>query len=158
MNNMNFIKLIRNQQDELNEDGVLIEYDLFFEHIHNGYCSFAIDDKNELKELNNIISKIKASDVNAEIYVCTYAVDFIDDGIDIYGDTLWINTVIELEKLYTFFNNHKNVEPSDIRLLSKDETIDGTVSMVFSVKDTVEDYKSFINKRQLTKIKSLYWD
>lgn len=55
-------------------------------------------------------------------------------------------------KLYTFFNNHKNVEPSDIRLLSKDETIDGTVSMVFSVKDTVEDYKSFINKRQLTKI------
>lgn len=52
---MNFIKLIRKHQDELNEDEVLIEYDLFFEHIHKGYCSFAIDDKNELKKLNTVL-------------------------------------------------------------------------------------------------------
>ena len=149
---MNLNELIKKYQKKISDDSILIEYELFF---NNNYCSFAID---EYKKLNNIISKIKESDKNAKIYVCTYGVEFMDNGIHIYGDTLWIDTSINVDKIYDFFKTSKEIEPSDIVLLSDDETIDGVVTLVFMSDGMVEDYKSFIENVQLNKIKSLYWD
>ena len=51
-----------------------------------------------------------------------------------------------------------NIEPSDIALLDENETIDGAVALVVLEDGKVESYKSFIKKRELDKIKSLYWD
>lgn len=155
---MNLIEVVKKYQGKILDDSILVEYDLFFDNILGKYCKFAIDEYQELEELNNVLSKIKESDKNAVIYVCTYGIDFTDNEIHIYGDTLWINTTIGLEKLYGFFENYRRVEPSDIVLLSEDETIDGTITLVFTTKGEVENYKSFIEKRQLSEIKSLYWD
>lgn len=155
---MNFIEVVRKYQDKILDDGVLIEYNLFFNNLYEEYCRFSIDEHEELEKINDVILKIKESDKNAEIYVCTYGIDFMDDEIYIYGDTLWIDTIIDLEKIYTYFENSREVEPSDIVLLSEDEMIDGIVALVFTSNGNVEDYKSFIEKKELNKIKSLYWD
>ena len=60
--------------------------------------------------------------------------------------------------MYSFFNDNKNIEPGDIVTLANDEAVDGDIAIVVRSKDNVEDYKLFIEKKQLTKIKSLYWD
>ncbi|MDE7424921.1 MAG: hypothetical protein K2N51_14740 [Lachnospiraceae bacterium] len=154
---MNFIEEITEYQDKILDNGVLIEYNLFFDNVYEKYCRFAIDEYEEIEKLNDVIKKIRESDKNAEIYVCTYGIDFMDNGMHIYADTLWINTTIDLEKIYTYFENYREVEPSDIVLLSEDEMIDGIMALVFLANGNVEDYKAFIQKKELNKIKSLYW-
>ncbi|MDE6434661.1 MAG: hypothetical protein K2L07_10600 [Lachnospiraceae bacterium] len=153
---MDLNELVSKYQKKISNDSLLIEYKLFFDNIAKGYCRFAIDECDELEQLNDIILKIKEKDKNAQIYVCTYGVDYMDNGIHIYGDTLWIDTIIDIEKMYGFFKNSREIEPSDIALF--DEAIDGIVYLVISADGKVEDYKSFIENRQLDKIKSLYWD
>lgn len=56
------------------------------------------------------------------------------------------------------FKKDPNIEPSDIALWDEDGTIDGTAALVVLEEGKVESYKSFIEKRELGKIKSLYWD
>lgn len=155
---MDLIEVINNHQSEILDNSILIEYDLFFNNLIEKRCRFAIDDNEELEELNNVILKIKRKDRDAEIFVNTYGIDFTDEEIHVYADTLWINTIIELEEIFDFFRNLKEIEPSDIVLLEENETIDGTIALVVAADDKVEDYKLFIEKRQLSKIKSLYWD
>ena len=64
----------------------------------------------------------------------------------------------EVEEIYDFFKDFPKGEPTDIVPLVEDETIDGTVALVISADGKVENYRSLIEKRQLGKIKSLYWD
>ena len=78
--------------------------------------------------------------------------------IFIYADTLWIDTVVKLNEIFNIFRVFSKIEPSSIVSLDIDETIDGTVSLVFSLDGKIEDYESFIRNRRLSKIKSLYWD
>ncbi len=155
---MDLIKLINKYKDEISNDSILIEYNLFFSEDVKKYCKFVIDEYEELEKLNNVLLKLKELDKDIEIYVCTYGVDFIESEIHIYGDTLWINTKTELEKIYECFRNCRIVEPSDIVMLCENEGIDGTVALAFSMEGKVENYTSFIEKRQINKIKSLYWD
>lgn len=155
---MDLIKIINMNQNKISVDGILIEYDLFFGNLNKKLCRFAIDDNEELERLNNVILEIREIDKNVEIYVNTYGIDFTNEIMYIYGDTLWINTIIEIEELLNLFRNYPKVAPSDILLLEEDETIDGTVALVVLPDGKVEDYGSFIEKRQISKIKSLYWD
>lgn len=155
---MNLIEVVSKYQDEIFDNGVLVEYGLFFNEVAENHCKFAIDEYEELEELNNVILKLIAKDKNAEIYVSTYGIDFLEEKTHIYADSLWINTVIKVGEIYDFFRDSQKVEPTDIVLLAEDETIDGTVALVISAEGKAEDYRSFIEKRQLSKIKSLYWD
>lgn len=155
---MNLIEVLSNYQGEIQENGVLMEYDLFFDNIRENCCRFSIDDNEELEKLKHVISKMKERDEKAEIYVCTYGIDLTEEKIFIYGDMLWIDTIIDLKELNTFFENCRKIEPSSIMLLSEDETLDGIVSLVFLSDGTVQNYESFIQKRELDQIKSLYWD
>ena len=116
-----------------------------------------INDK-ELKELNDVILEIKKIDKNAEIYVNTYGINFKNKRIFIYADTLWIDTIVKLDEIFNIFRGFSKIEPSSIVSLDIDETIDGTISLVFSLDGSTEDYESFIRNRRLSKIKSLYWD
>ena len=43
-------------------------------------------------------------------------------------------------------------------MLMEDETIDKSVEVVVLKEYRLENYESFIQKRQLNMIKSLYWD
>lgn len=155
---MDLIKIVNANQSKISGGGILIEYNLFFMNLDKGLCRFAIDDNEELKELNNAILEIIKKDVNVEIFVSTYGVNLKKEIMYIYGDTLWINTNIGIEELINLFRNYSKVEPSDIALLKEDETIDGIVESVVLADGEVEDYESFINRRQISKIKSLYWD
>ncbi len=156
--NMDLINLINKYKNEILEDSILIEYDLFFNNLFKENCKFVFDDDKELKELNDVILKIKKIDKNAEIYVNTYGINFKNKNIFIYADTLWIDTVVKLNEIFNIFRVFSKIEPSSIVSLDIDETIDGTVSLVFSLDGKIEDYESFIRNRRLSKIKSLYWD
>jgi len=155
---MDLIKLINEYQNKILDDSILIEYDLFFNNLFKENCKFVFDDNKRLKELNDVISEIKKMDKNAEIYVNTYEINFKNKEIFIYADTLWIDTVVKLNEIFNIFKSFSKIEPSDIVLLDIDETIDGTVALVFPLDGRIEDYESFIRNRMLSKIKSLYWD
>ncbi len=155
---MDLINLINKYKNEILDDSILIEYDLFFNNLFKENCKFVFDDDKELKELNDVILKIKKIDKNAEIYVNTYGINFKNKKIFIYADTLWIDTVVKLNEIFNIFRVFSKIEPSSIVSLDIDETIDGTVSLVFSLDGKIEDYESFIRNRRLSKIKSLYWD
>ena len=155
---MNLIEVVKKYQNKILDDGILVEYDLFFKEDAENGCHFAIDEYEELRELDNVILKIRESDKDAEIYVHTYGVDFSKERIYIYADTIWINTVMNVEEIYSFFRNLREIEPADIVVLAEDETIDGPVALVVSTEYKVEDYETFIEKRKLSEIQSLYWD
>lgn len=155
---MNFIERINEYKDKILGKILLVEYDLFSDKGSKDYCNFVIDEDKNIFELDNILSRIKKFDKDTKIYVCTYGVDFYDNEICIYGDTIWINTILSIEKINEFFKNYKELEPSDIVLLSENETIDGEVAMVFLSNGNVEDYKSFSKKIQFSTVKSIYWD
>ena len=155
---MSLVDVVKKYQNELSNKGILVEYSLFFDESTKSQCKFVIDDCEKLDVLNKIVQKIIKQDRNAEIYVNTYSINFDGKNTHIYADTLWINSIISLEELYSFFNDNKNIEPGDIVTLANDEAVDGDIAIVVRSKDNVEDYKLFIEKKQLTKIKSLYWD
>lgn len=150
--------IVKKYQDKLLDKGILIKYNLFFDESTKSQSKFVIDDCEKLEVLNKIVQKIIKQDRNAEIYVNTYSINFDRKNTYNYADTLWINSIISLEELYSFFNDNKNIEPGDIVTLANDEAVDGDIAIVVRSKDNVEDYKLFIEKKQLTKIKSLYWD
>ena len=150
--------IVKKYQDKLLDKGILIKYNMFFDESTKSQCKFVIDDCEKLEVLNKIVQIIIKQDRNAEIYVNTYSINFDRKNTYNYADTLWINSIISLEELYSFFNDNKNIEPGDIVTLANDEAVDGDIAIVVRSKDNVEDYKLFIEKKQLTKIKSLYWD
>ena len=147
---MDLINLINKYKNEILDDSILIEYDLFFNNLFKENCKFVFDDDKELKELNDVILKIKKIDKNAEIYVNTYGINFKNKKIFIYADTLWIDTVVKLNEIFNIFRVFSKIEPSSIVSLDIDETIDGTVSLVFSLDGKIEDYESFIRNRRLS--------
>lgn len=155
---MSLDEIIKKHQKEIADDSILIEYNLFFENVMKQDCKFVLDESSEIGELDDIILTIKGIDRNAEIYVSTYGINWLDKNLFIYADTLWINTIIEVEEIARLFKKTPNIEPSDIALWDEDETIDGAAALVVLADGKVESYKSFIEKRELGKIKSLYWD
>jgi predicted amidohydrolase len=155
---MNLIEIVNKYQNEILDKSILVEYGLFFNEVAENRCKFVIDELEELEELNCVIRKIVVEDKNAEIYVNTYGIDFEEENIYIYADSLWINTMLEVKEIYDFFEDFHKIEPTDIVSLVEDETIDGTVALVILANGIEENYRSFIKKRKLSKIKSLYWD
>lgn len=155
---MNLIEIVNKYQNEILDKSILVEYGLFFNEVAENRCKFVIDELEELEELNCVIRKIVVEDKNAEIYVNTYGIDFEEENIYIYADSLWINTMLEMKEIYDFFEDFHKIEPTDIVSLVEDETIDGTVVLVILANGIEENYRSFIKKRKLSKIKSLYWD
>lgn len=74
----------------------------------------------------------------------------------IYADTLWINTIINLENILKLFKNTISIEPSKISLLiNKNKNIYEIPDIVILL-DGIEDYNIFSKRIQLDKIKSLY--
>lgn len=155
---MSLIEIIEKYQKKIADESILIEYNLFFINVIKQDCKFVLDKSTEIRELDDILLTIKGIDRNAEIYVSTYGISYLNDKIFIYADTLWINTIIEIEEILNLFKKNPNIEPSDIALWDEDKTIDGTAALVVLEDGKVESYKSFIEKRELGKIKSLYWD
>lgn len=146
---MNLIEIVNKYQNEILDKSILVEYGLFFNEVAENRCKFVIDELEELEELNCVIRKIVVEDKNAEIYVNTYGIDFEEENIYIYADSLWINTMLEMKEIYDFFEDFHKVEPTDIVSLVEDETIDGTVALVILANGIEENYRSFIKKKKV---------
>jgi len=155
---MNLIELVKTYEREISDDSILVEYALYFKEVAVNRCKFVIDVHEELQILKDVFLKLMAKDKNAEIYVNTYSMDFTEENTYIYADSLWIDTILDVEEIYNLFSDSRKVEPTDIILLEDDETVDGTISLVMMADGKVRDYKTFIKRKQLCKIKSLYWD
>lgn len=155
---MSLIEIIEKHQKEIADESILIEYNLFFKNVAKQNCKFVLDKSTEIRELDDILLTIKGIDSNAEIYASTYGISYSNNKIFIYADTLWINTIIEIKEILNLFKKNPNINPSDMALWDEDETINGTATLVILEDGKVESYKSFIEKRELGKIKSLYWD
>lgn len=155
---MSLIEIIEKHRKKIADESILIEYNLFFANVVKKNCKFVLDKSTEIRELDDILLKIRGIDRNAEIYVSTYGISHLNNKIFVYADTLWINTIIEIEEILNLFKRNSNIEPSDIALWDEDKAIDGTAALVVLEDGKVESYKSFIEKRELGKIKSLYWD
>ncbi len=155
---MNLIELVRKYESEILDNGILVECALYFKEVAENRCKFAIDEYEQLENLKDVISKLIAKDKNAEIYVNTYGMDFTEVNTQIYADSLWIYTILEVEEIYKIFSDYRNIEPTDIVSLEDDETVDGTIALVISVEGKVTDYNSYIKEKHLCNIKSLYWD
>ena len=146
---MNLIEIVNKYQNEILDKSILVEYGLFFNEVAENRCKFVIDELEELEELNCVIRKIVVEDKNAEIYVNTYGIDFEEENIYIYADSLWINTMLEVKEIYDFFEDFHKIEPTDIVSLVEDETIDGTVALVILANGIEENYRSFIKKKKV---------
>ena len=146
---MNLIEIVNKYQNEILDKSILVEYGLFFNEVAENRCKFVIDELEELEELNCVIRKIVVEDKNAEIYVNTYGIDFEEENIYIYADSLWINTMLEMKEIYDFFEDFHKVDPTDIVSLVEDETIDGTVALVILANGIEENYRSFIKKKKV---------
>ena len=72
---MNWIDKVSKYQNVILNNGILVEYELFFSEVAKNHCKFAIDEYEELEELNNVILMLRKKDKNAEIYVNTYGID-----------------------------------------------------------------------------------
>lgn len=154
---MNLAEKIIDFQNTVQDNFVLIEYDLFFNNIPD-CCIFAIDDHEELEKLNDIIVKIRKLDKKTEIYVCTYIIDFSIHWQPIYADNIWIDTAINIKELEGLFAESREIEPCNIVSVADDDTLDGIPAMVFLSDGTDKDYSTFIKDKELSKVKSLYWD
>lgn len=155
---MSLSEIIHNHQKEILDSNILVEYNLFFSTSHNQINRFVLDGCTELGELNNLLIKIKELDDNAEIYVNAYGLCGMDTEIFIYADTLWINTTVGINIIANLFNSISDISPSDIVLLKNNERVDGKIDFVVLADGMIESYKSFISKRDLGMIKSIYWD
>ena len=154
---MNLAEKIIDFQNAVQDNFILIEYDLFFKNIPD-CCIFAIDDHEELEKLNDIIVKIRKLDKKAEIYVCTYIIDFSIHWQPIYADNIWIDTVINIKELEGLFENCQGIEPCNVVLVSEDDTLEGVPTMIFTSDGKVQSYQSFSANKYLNNLKSLYWD
>lgn len=113
---MNLIEIVNKYQNEILDKSILVEYGLFFNEVAENRCKFVIDELEELEELNCVIRKIVVEDKNAEIYVNTYGIDFEEENIYIYADSLWINTMLEVKEIYDFFEDFHKIEPTGVSI------------------------------------------
>lgn len=155
---MNLIELVKRYEKEISDNSILVQYDLYFREVAMNHSKFVIDEYEDLQILRDIISKLMDKDKNAEIYVNTYGMEFTEENIHIYADTLWLDTILEIEEIYSLFRDCRRIEPTDVVSLVDDETVDGTMALTILSDGTVVDYSRFIKQKQLCRIKSLCWD
>ena len=158
---MEIIEKLLEFQKRNNENCIfLLEYELFFNENLAQYCQFAIDEEDELTDLKDIIKRLKEDDNNMSIYVYIYIDEIMNSQgyINIYGDSLWMETKISLDKLKLNFAQKRNIEPSDIELVGKlDEYKESKIILLKNNGELVNLRKIF-NNNEIESIKSLYWD
>ena len=74
-------EIIEKYQKEIADESILIEYNLFFTNVVKQDCKFVLDDSTEIRELDDILLTIKRIDRNAEIYVCTYGISYLNNKL-----------------------------------------------------------------------------
>ena len=151
---MNIIQQIQKYDDQTKEKGFLVQQDLFFDKTLQENCRFVLDEPETMQMLHNFLDKIKIMDKTAQVYVSTYPLYNEQEKPFLYADTLWIDTEVSLEEIAQYFADCRVIEPSSIDAVTREEIQE--IDFVFTEK--VMGCKKFFQKKNLERIKSLYWD
>ena len=117
----------------------------------------SVDDENELNQIREFCQRLIR--LGAKIYVYAYSenVDSLGKGY-IYADCLWVDTTLSIKDLNVFFEQYKNVEPSDISLIKETGEYNQRNLYLFKLTGEIVEFKEIIDETNLDNIKSLYWD
>jgi len=140
---------------------ILIDYCTFFDSANlGGYTRFAIDNINEIELLKTIIDRLLTADKNAKLYVCVYGNELVDKGGEkfLYGDSIWINTYIDISFVNQLFDKYKMIQPTLVRNLSEAEEINQKPIICFSRSGDVIKITESNNTEKADRVIVLYWD
>lgn len=148
----------------LDNEELLIDYGVFTNELKD-ICYFVIDDEDEINELELILTYIKATDKNAQIFCSTYGVDNTEKEPYIYCDNLWICsnifTVKTIQELFAQFdtagNDLRTLVPSSVMVLSN-EDIDENLVYYIDGDCILHKYVDESPIKDANNILSIYWD
>ncbi len=83
--------------------------------------SFVLDEKMQIEQLEEALFEINKLDNNMMIYVSTYPIEKIENGIRMFSDMLWIKTKLSCTQLESLFSKYRQIEPSSIFNLTEEE-------------------------------------
>ena len=138
-------------------DCILVDYELFFDKELGKYNCFSVDDENELNEIREFCQRL--IQLGSKIYVFAYNENVDSLGKEyIYADCLWVDTTLSIKDLNVFFEQYKNVEPSDISLIKETGEYNQRNLYLFRLSGEIVKLKEIIDETHFDNIKSLYWD
>ena len=142
-------------------DYILIDYDLFFsDDIFGMYTRFSIDEKEDIEflrgRINNQLSRFKET----TLYICVYGDELVDNNgcKFIYGDSIWINSCIDIAFMKTMFDDHIGIQPSAVRILSDMDEINQKRIFCFKNNGTVVDLVQSNVIQEFRNTIVFYWD
>ena len=110
--------------------------------------SFVLDEETQIE--------IKKIDNSIKIFVSTYPIEKIENGIRMYSDMLWIRTKLECIQLQSLFAKYRQSEPSSIFDLTEEEK--GYADIYIDTEFQYREFNMVSNLFKLGEIKILYWD
>ena len=118
--------------------------------------SFVLDEETQIEQLEEVFLEIKKFDNSIEIFVSTYPIEIIENGIRMYSDMLWIKTKLECIQLESIFTKYRQSEPSSIFDLTEEEK--GCVELYIDTEFRQKEFAMVSDLFELDEIKILYWD
>lgn len=118
--------------------------------------SFVLDEETQIEQLEEVLFEIKKLDNSIKIFVSTYPIEKIENGIRMYSDMLWIKTKLECIQLQSLFAKYRQSEPSSIFDLTEEEK--GYVDIYIDTEFQCREFTIVSNLFKLGEIKILYWD
>lgn len=118
--------------------------------------SFVLDEKMQIEQLEEALFEINKLDNNMKIYVSTYPIEKIENGIRMFSDMLWIKTKLSCTQLESLFSKYRQIEPSSIFNLTEEEK--GYVELYINTEFQHKEFAIVSDLFKLDEIKILYWD
>ena len=118
--------------------------------------SFVLDEETQIEQLEEVFLEIKKFDNSIKVFVSTYPIEKIENGIKMYSDMLWIKTKLECSQLQLLFTKYRQIEPSSIFDLTEEEK--GYADIYIDTEFQYRELTMVSNLFKLGKIKILYWD
>ena len=115
--------------------------------------SFVLDEKMQIEQLEEVLLEINKLDNNMMIYVSTYPIEKIENGIRMYSDMLWIKTKLSCVQLELLFSKYRQIEPSSIFNLTEEEK--GYVELYIDTEFQHKEFAKVSNLFRLDEIKIL---
>lgn len=117
--------------------------------------SFVLDEETQIEQLEEVLLEIKKLDNSIKIFVSTYPIEKIENGIRMYSDMLWIRTKLECIQLQSLFAKYRQSEPSSIFDLTEEK---GYADIYIDTEFQYREFTMVSNLFKLGEIKILYWD
>lgn len=118
--------------------------------------SFVLDEETHIEQLEEVLLEIKKLDNGIKIFVSTYPIEKVENGIRMYSDMLWLKTKLDCIQLESLFAKYRQSEPSSIFDMTEEEK--GYAELYIDTEFQNKEFAMVSNLFKLDEIKILYWD